>query len=82
MVIHFPKGREPYLLARHRLAGNPVLQSLPFQQLHDNELLGFVFINVVDGADVGVIEGYVSGWKSSPKAGGAALAERAIWPWV
>jgi len=34
----------------------PLLEGLPFEQLHGDERLAFVFINVVDGADVGMIQ--------------------------
>ena len=34
-----------------------MLQRPPLQQLHDNELLTFVLVNVVDGADIGVVQG-------------------------
>src|SRR5213080_1074285 len=39
-----------------RLPCDPVLERLPFQQLNGNEGLAVVFINVVDSADVRVIE--------------------------
>ena len=34
-----------------------MLQRLPFQKFHDDEGLAFVFADVVDRADVGVVEG-------------------------
>ena len=35
---------------------NPLLQRLAFEQFHGDERLAFVFVNVVNGADVGVIQ--------------------------
>jgi hypothetical protein len=40
-----------------RLSPNSVLQSLAFQKLHGDEGLSFVLPNLVNGADVGMIEG-------------------------
>ncbi len=45
-----------------------MLQRLPLEQLHGEERPTFVFVNVVDGADVGVIE----------RRGGAGLALEAF----
>ena len=39
-----------------RLSGDVVLQRLPFEQLHHNKGLPFVFINVVNRADVWMVE--------------------------
>src|SRR6266566_3718519 len=41
----------------HGTAGNAVLQGCAFQKLHGNERLPFLFPDVVDGADVGMIQG-------------------------
>jgi hypothetical protein len=46
----------------------PLLQRLAFQQLHRNKRLAFVFVNVVDGADTGMIQ----------CGGGAGLALEAL----
>jgi len=35
---------------------NPVLQRLPFQQLHGDERLTFVLTDIVDRVDIGMIE--------------------------
>src|SRR5712692_9495030 len=45
------------LAGREGLGGDAVLQRLPFQKLHDDEGPAFIFADVVDGADVGVVEG-------------------------
>jgi len=37
--------------------GNPVLQRLALQQLHADEGLALVLVDVVDRADIGVVEG-------------------------
>jgi hypothetical protein len=44
------------IFQRQRLAGDAMLQSLPFQQLHGDELLAAVLINLGDGADVRVVQ--------------------------
>src|SRR5260370_20375120 len=38
------------------LAGDAMLEGLAFEKLHDNEILFFVLVDVVNGADVGVIQ--------------------------
>ena len=40
----------------HRLALDAVVQSLALQVLHDDEGLSFMLTNVVDGADIGMIQ--------------------------
>ena len=57
-----------HLLGLHRLARDTLLQRLALQQLHDNELLAFVLANVVDGANIGMIQG----------GGGTGLAPKAL----
>src|SRR5271169_487530 len=46
---HFLKG--------HRLAGDIVLEGLAVEKLHCNELLPVFFADVINSADVGMIEG-------------------------
>ncbi len=46
-----------YLIRLKGLVLNAVLERLAFQVLHDNERLTSMFTNVVDGADVGMIQG-------------------------
>ena len=44
------------LVRVQRLAQDALLQRLPLQQLHRDEVLAFVLVDVIDRADVGVIE--------------------------
>jgi hypothetical protein len=53
---------------RERLALNAVLERLAFEQLHGDEGATVVLVNIVDGADVRVIEG----------RGGAGFAAEAL----
>ena len=46
-----------HLLDGQRLSGDVLPQGLALHQFHDQELLALVFVNVMDGADVGVIQG-------------------------
>ena len=39
-----------------RLSLNPVLERVAFEELHRNEVPAFMLVDVVDGADVGVIQ--------------------------
>ena len=41
---------------RHRLAADRVLERLPLEQLHSDERRAVVLADLVDGADVGVVE--------------------------
>src|SRR2546422_313170 len=50
-------GQLQQLLRVERPAGNAVLERLALQKLHDNKVLALVFINLMDGTDVGVIQG-------------------------
>ena len=34
---------------------NSLLQSLPFEQLHDDHRLAIVFLHFINGADIGVV---------------------------
>jgi hypothetical protein len=43
-----------------RAGTNAMLQRGPFQKLHRDEGLGFVFANLVDGGDAGMIQGRCS----------------------
>ena len=45
------------LVGREGLGGDAMLERLPFQQLHHDEGLAFVSADVVNGADVGMVEG-------------------------
>src|SRR5712691_9300560 len=54
-----------HLLGIYWLVGNAPLQRLPFQELHDDERLVVVLVNVVNGADVGMIRG--RHWNSRSK---------------
>ena len=45
-----------HLLERQRLAGNAVLQRLAVEKLHRDELLAVLLADVVNGADVRVIQ--------------------------
>src|SRR2546427_10202290 len=45
------------LLRVERPAGNAVLERLALQKLHDNKVLAFVFINLMNGTDIRVIQG-------------------------
>ena len=45
------------LLDSERLSAYPVLQRLPFKQLHGDEMLTVCFIDLVDREDVRMIEG-------------------------
>ena len=38
-----------------RLAADQMLQRLPLKQLHGDKRASFMFVNVVDGADVGMV---------------------------
>ncbi len=51
----------------HRAAGDPVLEGLAFETFHGDEGLAVLFADVVDGADVGMIE----------SGGGLGLAAKA-----
>jgi hypothetical protein len=42
---------------RERTTGDAILERFSFKQLHHEEKLSFVFRDVVNGADVGVIQG-------------------------
>jgi len=44
------------MIRLHRAALDTVLQGLAFQVLHDDEGLSFMLTNVVDGADVGMVQ--------------------------
>ena len=44
-------------LGLERLAADEVLEGLAFEQLHDDEVLALVLADVVDRADVGVVQG-------------------------
>ena len=44
-----------YLSVFQRLAGNDVLQGLPFEQLHYDKGVAFNFIDFVNRANVGMI---------------------------
>ncbi len=56
------------LVEFQRLLGDPVLQGLPFQVLHDEEGRAFPLADVMQGADVGMVQG----------GGGAGLALEAL----
>jgi hypothetical protein len=45
-----------HLLERQRLAGNPMFQRGAFHELHGNKHLTILFANLVDRADVGMIQ--------------------------
>src|SRR5882724_8823854 len=45
------------LSARQRLARDDVFESLAFQEFHRNEGMPFGFVNFINGADVGMVEG-------------------------
>src|SRR5271168_5091274 len=45
------------LVSLEGTARNPMLERLAFQQLHSNEMNVFEGINLVDGADVRVVQG-------------------------
>src|SRR6266853_4193928 len=45
------------LSACQRLARDDVLESLTFQELHHKEGVAFGFVNFINGADVGMVEG-------------------------
>src|SRR4029077_20417316 len=42
--------------ARNR-SGQPLFESLSFEQFHGDERLSLILLNVVDSTDVGVVEG-------------------------
>jgi hypothetical protein len=50
-------GEIQKLFQRERLALDAVIQRRPFQAFHDNEETVLVFADVVDGADVWMIQG-------------------------
>src|SRR6266849_10276114 len=41
----------------HRPTRNAMLERLPLEKLHDNKTLAIVLVDVIDGADVWVIQG-------------------------
>jgi hypothetical protein len=41
----------------HRPTRNAMLERLPLEKLHDNKTLAIVLVDVIDGADVRVIQG-------------------------
>src|SRR5438552_556050 len=45
------------LVRRDRAFADPLLQALPFQQLHDDHRLVIVFLHFINRADVGVVQG-------------------------
>jgi len=45
-----------HFLRAERLTSNAVLQCLPIQKLHGDEMLALVFVNLMNGADIGVIQ--------------------------
>src|SRR5215831_6383474 len=49
-------GHIEQLFHIHRALGNGVFQGLAFQKLHGNESLSVLFANVVNSANVGMIE--------------------------
>src|SRR5713226_5852388 len=46
-----------YLVNFHSLPGDAVLERLTFQKLHGNEVLAFVLVDFMNGADVGMVQG-------------------------
>jgi len=40
-----------------RLAFNAVLEGLPFEQFHSDEVPAVIFVDVVNGTDIGMVEG-------------------------
>ncbi len=49
-------GEIEQLLDRERLALDAVFERRPFQVLHDNEVEPLLFADIVDGADVGMVQ--------------------------
>src|SRR6202167_930274 len=49
-------SQQQYLIDRHRLAANSMLQSHPLQKLHRYEWMLFMLANLIDRTDVGMIE--------------------------
>ena len=60
-------GELKHLVQRQRLARNAVLQCLTVQEFHDDESLSVLLVNLVDGANVRVIQGRC-GLRFAPKA--------------
>src|SRR5579862_2323403 len=80
--VHYPPGvcgvqriynlgsQLQQLLDTERLAANPVLERKSLQQLHSDEVLAVRFVNLVNRADVRVIErGRSEGFPLKPFAG-------------
>ena len=61
-------GGVQHLLQPHRLALDAVLERLAVEVLHHDEMLAVEFANIVDGANVRVVQG----------GGGAGLAQEAV----
>src|SRR5271157_2781712 len=62
----------------HGLAGDIVLQRRPFQEFHRNESLAFKLANVVDSADVGMVQRR-GGPGFAPETGQRVGVLRYIW---
>jgi len=62
----------------HGLAGDVVLQRRPFQEFHRNESLAFKLANVVDSANVGMVQRR-SGPGFAPETGQRGGVVRYIW---
>jgi hypothetical protein len=55
-TVSHPERHHENLLYAHPLPDDPLFQRLAFEQLHGDEMPAFVLVDVVDGADVRVIQ--------------------------